>query len=154
VRALALWLFLACSGGCSGSDTPSPRSPEPGGTAALTVELHGFRNDTGKALVGLYAGSRGFPRDRAAAITGRTASIADGRAVVRFESVPATRVALAALHDEDGDTVMKTGFFGQPKEGYGFSRDAPVRMGPPDFDDAAIDLADGDDKTIQIKIRY
>ena len=27
-----------------------------------------------------------------------------------------------------------------PREGFGFSRDAPVRMGPPDFEEAAISI--------------
>lgn len=151
--ATVLVLALGCSG--SGSD-PAPKRPGNAhpGTAALTVELHGFRNDAGKALVGLYVGARGFPEDRKAAVAGRSSPIVNRAARVRFDRVPATRVALAALHDENGDSKMEKGFFGQPKEGYGFSRDAPVRFGPPDFDDAAIELADGDDKTIRITIRY
>jgi uncharacterized protein (DUF2141 family) len=152
-RSVSLGAVLAVAAACSGNGGPVPDRPEPSGTASLTVELHGFRDDVGQALVGLYAGPEGFPRDRGAAVEGKSAPIKDRRATVRFDRVPATRVALAALHDEDGDTKMKTGFFGQPKEGYGFSRDAAARFGPPDFDDAAIDLAAGD-RTIRINIRY
>jgi len=32
---------------------------------------------------------------------------------------------------------MRTGMFGQPKEGYGFSRNASGTFGPPAFADAA-----------------
>ena len=40
-----------------------------------------------------------------------------------------------------------------PKEGYGFSRDAKVRMGPPKFKDAVFEHT-GEDQKITIKMRY
>ena len=40
-----------------------------------------------------------------------------------------------------------------PKEGFGFSRDAKIRMGPPHFDDAAITVA-SEDKDLAIRMRY
>ena len=40
-----------------------------------------------------------------------------------------------------------------PKEGFGFSRDAKVQMGPPVFDDAAVQI-DRAPRTLPIKMRY
>ena len=38
-------------------------------------------------------------------------------------------------------------------EGFGFSRDAPVKMGPPKFDEAAFDYV-GDAKALTVRMRY
>jgi len=38
---------------------------------------------------------------------------------------------------------MKKGMFGQPLDGYGFSRNATIGMGPPTFSDAAYAYAGG-----------
>ena len=46
---------------------------------------------------------------------------------------------------------MTLGFI--PREGFGFSRDAPVRMGPPKFAQAAFTLA-GEDESQSIRMRY
>jgi len=40
-----------------------------------------------------------------------------------------------------------------PKEGYGFSRDAPVRMAPPRFRDAVFDQRDALQR-MTIRMRY
>lgn len=148
--ALAIALLAACSGAADVPEAPKAAS----GTASLTVVLTGFRSDKGQALVALYAGPRGFPDDVGAAVDGKAAAISGGRATVRFEAVPAGQVAVAAFHDADRDNKLKRGFFGQPTEGYGFSRDARARFGPPDFSDAAVAVGAGEKKTIQIKIRY
>lgn len=56
--------------------------------------------------------------------------------VLEFTDVPPGTYAIALLHDENGngraDRLLMV-----PREGFGFSRDAPVRMGPPSFDQAA-----------------
>lgn len=152
LAAMMLSMTMACASGEGGGRQTPP--PAPTGTARLTVEMTGFRHDRGDALVGLYLGPGGFPDDGGRAVSRVAVTIRDRRATAVFEKAPAGRVAVAVLHDEDGDKKMKTGLFGRPKEGYGVSRDAAARFGPPGFDDAAFDLAAGEEKTIRIKIRY
>ena len=56
------------------------------------------------------------------------------------------------VHDENANGKMDT-MMGMPREGYGFSRDAPVRMGPPKFAAAAFVVEAGD--VVQpLKMRY
>lgn len=59
--------------------------------------------------------------------------------VLEFTDVPPGTYAIALLHDENGngraDRVLMV-----PREGFGFSRNAPVRMGPPSFDSAAFQV--------------
>ncbi|MFN3552070.1 MAG: DUF2141 domain-containing protein, partial [Novosphingobium meiothermophilum] len=62
------------------------------------------------------------------------------------------RYAIVLLHDENGNKKMDKALF-LPKEGFGFSRDAPVKMSPPKFDAAAIDVT-GAPMRIKMKVRY
>jgi len=151
VGLIALAASLGCGAGNSKADA---NPPAPGGTAVITVEMHGFRSDRGSALVGLYADAEGFPNDGGAAFKRVEVTISGGTATATFSAVPATTVAVGVLHDEDGDKVMKTGFMGRPKEGYGVTRDAPARFGPPSFEDSSIVVTDGQRLTTRIKIRY
>jgi uncharacterized protein (DUF2141 family) len=67
------------------------------------------------------------------------------------EGVPPGTYAVQAFHDEDGDgTLDRRGFW--PSEGLGFSRDAPMRMGPPRFGDAAVRIER--DGRITVTMRY
>ena len=60
-----------------------------------------------------------------------------------FNSIPPGTYAVALFHAEHGETQLQTGFFGQPKEGYGFSRNPTSSMGPPDFSAAAYTYSGG-----------
>ena len=57
------------------------------------------------------------------------------------------------FHAEKGETKLRTGFFGQPEEGYGFSRNATGTMGPPSFSAAAYAYSGGS-VNFPIKIIY
>ena len=55
-------------------------------------------------------------------------------------------------HDENRNRRVDRALLGIPKEGIGFSNDAPIRMSPPRWDDAMWRF--GGDQTIQLKMRY
>ena len=44
------------------------------------------------------------------------------------------------LHDENNNGKADRALMMMPKEGYGFSRDAKVKMGPPSFASAAFEV--------------
>lgn len=69
------------------------------------------------------------------------------------KGLPAGRYGAQLYHDENGNNQLDRGTFGIPKEGVGFSNDAPIRMGPPKFKDAGFDY-NGRDGTIRLKMRY
>ena len=69
-----------------------------------------------------------------------------------FANVPPGRYAISLFHDENGNGHLDTRMM-MPREGYGFSRDAPVRFGPPPFARAA--FAVGSERQLQvIRMRY
>lgn len=102
--------------------------------ADLRVEVKGLRSTQGNLLVAVCTPET-FTRATCPYVA--TAPAADRMAVVR--DIPPGIWAVQAIHDEDGNgTLTRTGFL--PDEGVGFSRDAPIRFGPPRFADAAVEL--------------
>ena len=105
-------------------------------TTHISITVSNLRNEHGVVQACLTALARHFPNcshDPAArhmSVNARTGM------VLEFTDVPPGTYAIALLHDENGngraDRVLMV-----PREGFGFSRDAPVRMGPPSFDSAA-----------------
>ncbi|MEP7222331.1 MAG: DUF2141 domain-containing protein [Novosphingobium sp.] len=108
--------------------------------ADVSVTVTGLRNVRGQVLACLTTAKRGFPdctRDPAARHLIMPA--AEGM-TLDFGPVPPGVYAVSLLHDENGngkaDMMLMI-----PREGFGFSRDAPVRFGPPSFKDAAFTVA-------------
>jgi uncharacterized protein (DUF2141 family) len=69
-----------------------------------------------------------------------------------FGRVPSGRYAIAVFHDENGNGRLDKRLI-IPREGYGFSRDAPVMMGPPRFARAAF-ATSGAEHHETIRMRY
>ena len=114
--------------------------------ADLRVEVAGLRSAEGNLLVAVCPpetfGRRGCPYVAAAPAS-------SGGATVR--GIPPGTWGVQAIHDEDGNgKLTRRGFI--PSEGMAFSRDAPMRRGPPRFADAALNLTG--DGTITITMRY
>ena len=75
-----------------------------------------------------------------------------GRTIVVLRGVKPGVYAVEATLDENHNGKVDRGLFGIPKEGVGFSNDAPIRLAPPRWKDAMFDLHE--DKTIALKLRY
>ena len=124
--------------------------PAAGGGVSATID--GLRNTRGYIRACITANARTFPNcDRDPAAQKISVAAANGT-VLNFSNLPAGRYAIAVIHDENGNGRMDKTLM-LPKEGFGFSRNAPVRMGPPSFGSAAIDIGDTVLRT-GIRIRY
>ena len=113
----------------------------------VVVELSGLRSSQGQVLVCLTASPRSFP-DCSKDANSRRVAIAADRATVRLSAVPPGTYAVSVLHDENGNGRADKALL-VPREGFGFSRDAPVRFGPPKFAQAAFVVTD---RTVSIPI--
>jgi len=118
----------------------------------ITVAVEGVRNDKGTVRCGLYNSPNGF-REPGKEYKGVAAPIAGGRANCVFDNVPPGTYAVAVFHAENNETVLQTGMFGKPKQGYGFTRDAKGTMGPPSFNSAAY-AYQGGATTWPVKLEY
>jgi uncharacterized protein (DUF2141 family) len=82
---------------------------------------------------------------------GRTVPAAEG-ATLDFGPVAPGRYAISLFHDENGNHRLDKHLM-IPREGYGFSRDAPVRFSPPRFAQAAFAVDAGPARQT-IRMRY
>jgi uncharacterized protein (DUF2141 family) len=103
----------------------------------LSVPVSGLRNDEGVVRCGLYAAPEAFPK------AGKESRGGGGQATCVFNGLKPGTYAVAAFHAANDETQMQYGMFGKPKEGYGFSRNPPARMGAPAFASAAFDFTGG-----------
>ena len=85
--------------------------------------------------------------------SGRTVAGSGGAVTVRVAGVPPGTYAVQVFHDVDDNGRITQNLFGIPTEGVGFSRDAPIRFGPPRFADAEIAVA-GALVTIDINLKF
>ena len=83
----------------------------------------------------------------------RTVVPAADKVVIRFTGVKPGDYAVALLHDENNNGKADRSLGMMPKEGYGFSRDAPVKMAPPRFRDAVFSQGEGATR-MTIRMRY
>ena len=109
---------------------------------SISVAVSGLRNNTGDVRCGLFNSAATFPK-RGQQYKGVEAPIANQQATCTFTDVPPGTYAVALFHAEQGQTEMRTGMFGMPLDGYGFSRNAKIGMGPPAFSDAAYSYPGG-----------
>lgn len=109
---------------------------------SISVVVSGLKNDVGEVRCGLFNSAATFPTN-GKEFRGAIGKPANHQATCTFDNVPPGVYAAAYFHAQAGETKLKTGLFGQPQEGYGFSRNATGSMGPPAFNAAAYSYAGG-----------
>lgn len=129
----------------------SPASADPPEGAAVTLDFENVRNARGMLRVCLTTNPRAFPdcsRDRNA----RTLSVPATATSARFDGLSAGTYAVSLIHDENGNGRMDMALV-MPREGFGFSRNPRIGMGPPSFSAAA--FAVGTTPVSQtVRVRY
>ncbi len=138
---------------------PTGQNVPPGTTATATVAkgsvkvtVTNLRNEKGIVMACMTRASAQFPRCADDGTSYRITLPPSDRTVLTFHDVTPGRYAIALLHDENNNGKADSAMM-IPTEGFGFSRDAKVRMGPPKFRDAAFDVGPG--KAAQtIRMRY
>ena len=102
----------------------------------------------------MTAQTTAFPRCVDPAMSYSAVSDAAGVVTLTFPNVKPGTYAIALLHDENANGKADRAAMMIPKEGFGFSRDAPVRFGPPSFRAAAFDVSPGASQRVVIRMRY
>jgi uncharacterized protein (DUF2141 family) len=117
----------------------------------LDVTVEGLRSTKGSLRLCLTADPANFPGcvDDADAVT-RSVPAAAGRITV--DGLPHGAYALAVIHDENNNARLDT-LAGIPREGFGFSRNPALRLGPPRFAAARFVTA-GDADRQQVLMHY
>ena len=149
---------LAALGIASGLGLGMPSAAQEQEPAAsdgtVVIAITNLRNTKGVIRACMTTNPDIFPRCREDPASHRTVVKAGENVSLTFSGVKPGRYSVALLHDENDNGKADRALLGMmPKEGFGFSQDAPVRMGPPSFNDAAFDF-DGSVAELTIKMRY
>ncbi|MEO0418463.1 MAG: DUF2141 domain-containing protein [Pseudomonadota bacterium] len=126
-------------------------SPAAAGEVVITIT--DMRSTEGVVRACMTTKEKIFPKCRKDPTSYRTVVEAGDKVTIRFTDVKPGEYAIALLHDENNDGKANRALGMMPKEGYGFSRDAKVRMAPPKFKDAVFEHT-GEDQSLTIKMRY
>jgi uncharacterized protein (DUF2141 family) len=125
----------------------------PSSQAAVHLEITGLRSAKGVVLVCMTPHPGRFPECRGDLDAYAQTRPASTTVSVDISNVVAGRYAIAVLHDENGNGKVDRMLGLMPKEGFGFSRDAPVRMGPPSFKEASFEVGTAPVRQ-SIRMRY
>lgn len=119
----------------------------------VTVSITGMRSTKGVVRACMTGDAARFPKCAGDPRSHRLVVPASGSLKLTFKGVTPGRYAIALLHDENNNGKADRALGMMPTEGFGFSRDAPVRMAPPAFIDAVVPV-DGRNLNLSIKMRY
>ena len=120
----------------------------------LTVEVTGLRSTKGSVVFSLFAGPDGFPdQGEKTVASGQSPIMADKTALFIFPKLAPSLYAVTLFHDENTNGKLDTKTFGIPKEGFGFSNNPKIRIGPPRFKDTAFVITGaGNERTITVAL--
>ncbi|MFL0670862.1 MAG: DUF2141 domain-containing protein [Erythrobacter sp.] len=141
------WAALAALG-LAGAASAAPAS-----AGEVIVTVTDMRSTKGVVRACMTARADVFPKCSKDPESHRVVVPAGAKIEIRFTGVKPGRYAIALLHDENNNGKADRAVGMMPKEGYGFSRDAPVRMSPPKFRDAVFDQGE-EAQRLTIKMRY
>ena len=119
----------------------------------VTVSVSEIRSTKGVVRACMTTDPKRFPRCRG--VPGAYSAVvpAKGTVTFTFAGVQPGKYAIALLHDENENGKADRAMGMMPKEGFGFSRDAKVRMGPPKFGEAVFEVG-GEPVSQAIRMRY
>jgi uncharacterized protein (DUF2141 family) len=121
-------------------------------SASLQITVAQLRNDRGLVRICLSSHPRIFLRCESDGNARKLSVPVNQAADVRIDDLVPGTYALSVIHDENANGELDKFLF-IPKEGFCFSRNPPVRMGPPDFDEVEFSIAGGASQQT-VTIRY
>ncbi len=123
-----------------------------GQTGTVVINVQQIQSDKGGEISAGIFKKENFPKVGKQMI-GTERPVTGSSMQIVFEKVLAGEYGLVAFQDIDKNKDLKTNFVGFPKEPIGFSNDAKIKLGPPDFDDAKVKVEAGKTLTLTITLK-
>lgn len=120
--------------------------------AELEVRIEHLRSARGALRLCLTREPSRFPDCKQDPLAIRHSSSAGAAGSIRLHAVPPGSYALSVIHDENNNGRLDT-FARIPREGFGFSRNPTISLGPPRFDQAQFPVKGGANFQT-IRLRY
>ncbi|MBX3562412.1 MAG: DUF2141 domain-containing protein [Sphingomonas sp.] len=129
---------------------PQPAAAYDGAT--IEIHIEGLRNMQGIVRLCLTRNQAHFPDCNGDPAAIKRSIPAAQAAHVRIEGAASGSYALAVIHDENSNGRLDR-FMAIPREGFGFSRNPGLRMGPPRFDEVRFEVTEGSVRQ-NVRLRY
>ncbi len=129
---------------------PRPAAASDG--TAIEIHIEGLRNTQGIVRLCLTRNEAHFPDCNGDPAAIKRSIPAARAAQVRIEGAAPGTYALAVIHDENSNGRLDR-FMAIPREGFGFSRNPRIRMGPPRFDEVRFEVS-GTQVRQNVRLRY
>jgi uncharacterized protein (DUF2141 family) len=138
---------------------PAPADTPPGCNAAdpnqvrLQVSVSGMRSTEGNITITIYPDEPSHFLDGAYKLARQAAPITLPITRACFAFVAPGFYAVAVFHDENSNGHFDTTRLGIPTEGYGFSNNPTLYLGPPSLNQVEIATHPGDN-SVEIRMKY
>ena len=116
--------------------------------ADLTLTIDGVNAAEGRVAAAAYDSAGSWLKGPPAAVA--QADAASPRTVLVLRDVPPGRYGVSVINDKNANGELDSNIVGTPTEPYGAIRHARGRMGPPAFEDAAVDVQGDTALTIHV----
>lgn len=136
----------------SASAAEAPAATAPVVAASIDVSISNLRSAKGDVLLCLSTNPKYFPDCRKDSKARKIKVSAANAQSVKINSVKPGTYAIALVHDENANGKMDMRLF-LPREGFGFSRNPKIGMGPPKFKSAQFTVG-SDDVKYAVKMKY
>ena len=133
VLAAFAWLFLAAGPAFGDAGVPTPPACDAAdpGQVRLQVSVSGMRSANGSLVITIYPDDAQHFLDGKYKLARQTVPVALPVTHACFVVGPQGSYAVALFHDENDSGHMETNLLGIPTEGYGFSNNPTLYLGPP-----------------------
>ena len=150
-----LALLVPTTGPIAGSATPDRAAGASARATAtdLDVIVSNLRSAKGDVLVCLTADPKRFPDCSGDSAARKLVVDAGDAGRVRIEGVVPGTYAIALVHDENANGRMDMRLF-LPREGFGFSRNPKIGMGPPKFGAAKFAVTADGASSRAVRMKY
>ncbi len=135
-----------------GGATANQAAVAPVVAATLDISISNLRSQKGDVLVCLSKNPKYFPDCRKDDKARKLKVAATDASNILITDVAPGTYAVALVHDENANGKMDMRLF-LPREGFGFSRNPKIGMGPPKFKSAQFTVGT-DDANYAVKMKY
>ena len=118
----------------------------------ILLRVKNITDYKGSVHIAIYNEKNKFPKNEGKLIGLKKNILLVSKEGIRIKNILAGEYAVAIYHDENDNNKFDT-FLSMPIEKYGFSKNAKVFFGPPDFEDASFYVKEYETKEIEIKLR-
>ena len=147
MKHLVIYTLLLCC--CNNQSLFSQSS----GTGTLEIRFTEIRSEKGSIAIGINTSPEGWPRKPQIDLNWKKENMKAGVFTVRISNLSFGTLAVSVLDDENSNGEMDM-TLGIPREGYGFSNDAPVRMlSPPKYEASSFQFTRSNQQ-ISIRLKY